>query len=96
MEYDKNKVDSMVLALLYLTKFKDGPDWRTWKGHDWDTMDRLYAQGYISDPKSNAKSVAMTEEGVKQAKSYSSDTLEQRAEMCASAAAAIKLSPFPP
>ena len=67
MEYDKNKVDSMVLALLYLTKFKDGPDWRTWKGHDWDTMDRLYAQGYISDPKSNAKSVAMTEEGVKQA-----------------------------
>jgi Mn-dependent DtxR family transcriptional regulator len=26
-------------------------------------MDRLHAKGYISDPKSQAKSVVMTEEG---------------------------------
>jgi hypothetical protein len=60
MDYDENKVDEMVLALLCLTTTGDG---RAWKGHDWDTMDRLHAKGYISDPKSKAKSVVLTEEG---------------------------------
>jgi hypothetical protein len=41
MDYDKDKVDEMVLALLYLTTFNDGPGRRAWKGHDWDAMDRL-------------------------------------------------------
>ena len=31
-------------------------------------MDRLHQKGYISDPKSKAKSVVMTEDGAKQAK----------------------------
>jgi len=65
MEYDKDKVDEMVLALLYLTIFSDKPVMRAWKGFDWDTMDRLFQKGYIHDPKSRAKSVVMTEEGVK-------------------------------
>ena len=62
MDYDTNKVDEMVLALLWLTETGDG---RTWKGHDWDAMDRLHAKGYISDPRSKAKSVVFTEEGAK-------------------------------
>jgi hypothetical protein len=33
MEYDKDKVDDMVLALLYLTIHDGG---RAWKGHDWE------------------------------------------------------------
>ena len=64
MEYNKDKVDEMVLALLYLTTFADRPGWRAWKSHDWDALDRLYAKGYIWDPKSKAKSVVVTEEGV--------------------------------
>ena len=65
MEYDKDKVDEMVLALPYLTIFSDKPVMRAWKGVDWDTLDRLFQKGYIHDPKSKAKSVVMTEEGVK-------------------------------
>lgn len=60
MEYDRDKVDEMVLALLWLTPAGDG---RAWKGHDWDALDRLHAKGYISDPKSKAKSVILTKEG---------------------------------
>ena len=70
MEFDTDKIDEDVLALLYLTAFKDAKDlpWRTWKSHDWDAMDRLCAKGYISDPKSKAKSVVPTEEGYARAK----------------------------
>jgi len=69
MEYDKDKVDEMVLALLYLTMFdEDQYGARAWKSHDWDTMGRLHEKGYISDPKSKAKSVAMTVEGAQRAK----------------------------
>ena len=65
MDYDRDKVDEMTLALLWLTSFKDPEGARAWKGQDWDTMDRLHAKGYISDPKSKAKSVVLSEEGEK-------------------------------
>ena len=60
MEYDQDKVDEVVLALLQLTRCGDG---RAWKGHDWVTLDRLHEKGYIGDPKNKAKSVVLTEEG---------------------------------
>jgi hypothetical protein len=41
---------------------------RAWKGHDWEALDRLHGKGYISDPKSKAKSVVMIEEGAKRAR----------------------------
>jgi hypothetical protein len=63
MEYDKDKVDDAVLALLYLTMWDDRPGRRAWKAYDWNTMDRLHQKGYISDPKNKAKSVAVTDEG---------------------------------
>jgi hypothetical protein len=65
MDYDRDKVDEMVLALLWLTLGGDG---RSWKGHDWDAMERLHERGYISDPKSKAKSVVMSEEGERRAR----------------------------
>jgi hypothetical protein len=65
MEYDKDKVDEMILALLYLTTFKDGITSRAWKGLDWDSLDRLHEKGYISNPKSKGKSVTLSEEGAK-------------------------------
>ena len=63
MDYDKDKVDDAVLALLYLTMWDDRPGTRAWKGHDWSALDRLHQKGYLGDPKSKAKSVVITEEG---------------------------------
>jgi hypothetical protein len=63
MQYDRDRVDEAVLALLYLTMHRDGSGTRAWKRHDWDAMDRLYEKGYISDPKGKAKSVRMTDDG---------------------------------
>lgn len=68
MEYDKDKVDEIVLALLYLTSFHDQFGTRSWKGMDWDAMDRLYEKGFISNPKGKAKSVVMTNDGEKLSK----------------------------
>jgi uncharacterized protein DUF6429 len=65
MEFDKDKVDSITPALLHLVTTKDKYGYRAWKGFDWDTMDRLYEKGYISNPKGKAKSVALSEEGTK-------------------------------
>jgi Mn-dependent DtxR family transcriptional regulator len=47
--------------------FSDGYGTRAWKSFDWDAMNRLYEKGYIDDPKSKAKSVIVTEEGIKRA-----------------------------
>jgi hypothetical protein len=41
MDFDKEKVDAMTLALLYLVTTKDKYGYRAWKGFDWSTMDRL-------------------------------------------------------
>jgi hypothetical protein len=55
----------MVLALLWLTQAGDG---RAWKSHDWGAMERLHDEGYISDPRSKAKSVVFTEQGARRAR----------------------------
>jgi len=68
MEYDKDKVDDMMLALLYLTTFQDGPILRAWKGMDWDISDRLHEKGYIGNPRGKTKSVVLTEEGAKRSR----------------------------
>ena len=69
MDYDHDKVDEMVLALLCLTMWdEDEAGARAWKSHDWAAMDRLHAKGYISDPKNKAKSVVLSPEGVKLAR----------------------------
>jgi hypothetical protein len=65
MEVNEEKVDDMVLALLFLTTFRDKPSLRAWKGHSWDALDRLHQKGYISDPATKAKSVVLTELGAK-------------------------------
>ncbi len=63
MDYDPDKVDETVLALLYLT-IHDGA--RAWKSFDWEAMSRLHEKGYISNPVGKAKSVILTEEGLKE------------------------------
>jgi len=64
VEFDTNKIDDAVLALLYLG-LHDGA--RAWKGFDWDAMNRMHEQGYITDPRGKAKSVVFTEEGLQRA-----------------------------
>ena len=59
MEYDKDKVDEMTLALLYLVMHGNKDEERVWKGFDWETMNRLHEKKYIADPRSKAKSVAL-------------------------------------
>jgi hypothetical protein len=64
--FDTDKIDEVVLALLWLT-ITDENEWgeaRTWKSHDWDALDRLHQKGYISDPKNKARSVVLTPEGL--------------------------------
>jgi len=68
MNYDANKVDDMVLALLHLTSSSDRGVVRAWKGHDWDALDRLHEKGLISDPKTKAKSVVLSDEGAQRAR----------------------------
>ena len=69
MEFNEDKVDKMTLALMYLTTFKEklsGQEIiRTWKGYDWDILNRFYEKGFIGDPVGKAKSVILTEEGAK-------------------------------
>ena len=69
MDYDHEKVDEVVLALLCLTiSEEDDSGARAWKSHDWNALDRLHAKGYIADPKSKAKSVVLSPEGLKRAR----------------------------
>ena len=47
-EFNKDKIDEIVLALLYLNAFEDGKITRAWKSFDWDATDRLHEKGFIS------------------------------------------------
>ena len=60
---DWERVDEVVLAIMFLG-LHDG--WRTWKGIDWKVLNRLHDKGFITDPKSKAKSVIFTEDGLQE------------------------------
>jgi hypothetical protein len=62
MDFDTEKIDEAVLALLYLTLHDD----RVWKSFDWEAMNRLYKKGFISNPVRKAKSVRLTEDGLRE------------------------------
>ena len=68
MNYNIEKIDEVVLALLYLTYFSESTHYWTWKGQDWEALSRLYEKGFISDPKSKSKSVVFSDEGFEQSK----------------------------
>jgi hypothetical protein len=63
MEFDKDKVDEMILALLYLTSSTDKFGTRAWKAFDWQSMDRLYKKGYISDPHEKGPTLTFSKDG---------------------------------
>jgi Domain of unknown function (DUF6429) len=63
MDIDTDKIDEVILALLYLT-LHDGS--RAWKGFDWEAINRLHKKGFISNPVGKAKSVLLTEKGLQE------------------------------
>jgi hypothetical protein len=90
MKLDNNKIDEAVLALLLLG-LHDGP--LVWKGFDWDTLNRLHDKGFISDPCGKAKSVVLTEAGLKEAQylleNLFSEQIESRTEYTIEAVYAV-------
>jgi hypothetical protein len=70
MDYDTDRLDEAVLALLYLNIWEEdewGGGARAWKVLPWEATDRLYEKDMIGDPESKAKSVVLTEKGKKAA-----------------------------
>jgi len=70
MEYDKDKVDEMTLALLFLvaSELQEGLGARAWKGFDGNTINRLHEKGWINEPKTKEMTLRMTKEGFKKSK----------------------------
>jgi Domain of unknown function (DUF6429) len=64
MEIDHDKIDDAVLGLLWLTLHDER---RAWKGFDWGALDRLHHKGMIADPANKAKSVVLSDEGLRRA-----------------------------
>ena len=63
--HDERRVQDTVLALMHLNAHKDKYGWRAWKTFPWEATDGLYERGLISDPESQAKSVVLTDEGIR-------------------------------
>ena len=68
MDYDTDRVDDATLALMSLGIHGDRESTRAWKGFDWGALDRLHARGYISDPQSKARSVALSPGGIERSR----------------------------
>lgn len=68
MDYNQDKVDDMLLALLYLTGSTDQYGTRTWKGLNIDILNRLHAKVYISDPNEKSPTMTLSEEGARRSK----------------------------
>lgn len=65
MALDTDKIDDTTLALMILT-LHDGD--RVWKGFDWSTLERLHRKGLIANPVNKTKSIVLTDEGLRRAK----------------------------
>lgn len=67
---DTDRIDDAVLALLFLGichRDRDTGAVRAWKSFDRTAMNRLHENGLIQDPVNKAKSVWLTDEGIKRA-----------------------------
>lgn len=64
-QVDWSKIEEVTLALMHLTSFDEHGAVRSWKGYDWEVLNRLHERGWIDNPVSKAKSVRLTEEGAR-------------------------------
>ena len=65
MNYDKDKVDDMTMALLFLVMSRTQNGGRAMKGLDLATLERLHQKGWIAEPKVKDMALAVTPEGLK-------------------------------
>lgn len=63
---DADKLAESALAILSLTLHSGS----VWKALDWDLMNLLHQKGWIEDPVSKKKSVVLTAEGERLARSF--------------------------
>ena len=65
---DTDLIDEAVLALMFLTLHGGKWETRAWKSFDWNALGRLHAKDLIRDPVGKAKSVVLTDAGLKGSK----------------------------
>lgn len=70
MEYDKDKVDEVTLALMYLVMSRTPAGGRAWRGFDAQTLERLHQKGWIGDPAHKSLSIEVTDQGLKMAEEF--------------------------
>ena len=80
-EIDTDRIYDAVLALMYLTVH--GADRisglaRAWKSFDWAALGRLYEKELIFDPVGKAKSVLLTEEGLRRSEALFYELFSKR------------------
>ena len=63
----QEQISKLTLLLLYLTSWKEKEVQRSWKGYDFDVLNKLEETGLITQSKT-AKSVYFTEKGIEAAK----------------------------
>jgi len=82
--FDEDKIDEVTLALLYLVAWDREEPYgaRAWKGFEWATLERLHQKGWISDPHSKAKSVALSEEGYLRSKEMFEKHFARKPQAC--------------
>lgn len=65
MMYDERRVEEAILALLAAFCADDG---HTWKGYDFEVMNRLHEAGFIDNPVNRNKGVHLTASGIQRGK----------------------------
>jgi hypothetical protein len=69
MKFDeklREQIKDLTLMLLYLNSFGDEGCRRSWKGYDFDDLNKLAEEGFISEGR-RAKSVVIYDEGIHRA-----------------------------
>jgi hypothetical protein len=61
MDYDPEAVDAATLGLMYLGLAHEGT--AVWKGYPWEVTERLHEAGYIENPQTKNKLIALTAKG---------------------------------
>ena len=68
----REQIKDLTLVLLYLNSFEDGGSQRSWKGFDYDDLNKLAEEGYINEGR-RAKSVVLYDDGIEKAKALCAD-----------------------
>jgi len=72
MDYDERFIEDAVLALLAAYSTDKG---NACEGFDFEVMNRLHEQGFISDPVNRNKSIWLTTEGMEQGRQLGDETV---------------------